>query len=83
MIVTVQTQPLGGRKDVAWIPVEVVRMTPDQTVGSNTLWTAEIRLPGPRAARPFRILIEEFEIYETGGDPKEQMRLVYADVLNL
>ncbi len=83
MVATVQTQPLGGEGDQAWIPVEVIRMNPDQTVGSDTLWTSQIALPAPRGSRPFRILIEEFEVYQTGGEPAEQRRLVYADVLNL
>jgi hypothetical protein len=83
MVATVQTQSLGGEGDQAWIPVEVFRMQPDQTVRADTLWTAQITLPAPRGSRPFRILIEEFEVYQTGGDPKEQTRLVYADELNL
>ncbi|HKE34476.1 MAG TPA: hypothetical protein VKB66_04710 [Candidatus Acidoferrum sp.] len=83
MVATVQTQPLGGGGDKAWIPVHTVRMTPDATVGADTLWTAQITLPAPRGSRPFRILIEEFEIYPTGGEREEQLRLVYADKLNL
>jgi hypothetical protein len=83
MVATVQTQPLGGQGDQAWIPVEAVRMQPDQTVGSDTLCMAQITLPAPRGARPFRILIEEFEVYATGGDPEKQTRLVYADTLDL
>jgi hypothetical protein len=58
-------------------------MTADQTVGSDTLWTAAITLPSARGSRPFRLLIEEYERFETGGTPTEQLRLVYADVLNL
>jgi hypothetical protein len=83
MLATVQTQPLGGEMSRAWIPVEVFRMQPDQPVGSDTLWTAQITLPSPRGSRPFRILIEEFEVYQTLGEPKDQTRLVYADELNL
>jgi hypothetical protein len=83
MVATVQTQSLGGGGDQAWIPVQGFRMQPDQTVGADTLWTVQITLPAPRGSRPFRILIEEFEVYQTGGDPKEQTRLVYADVLDL
>jgi hypothetical protein len=82
MVATVQTQPAGAG-DRAWIPVEAVRMNPDQTVGAATIWTAQITLPAPRGSRPFRILIEEFELYQTGGEPREQTRLVYADKLNL
>jgi hypothetical protein len=83
MTATVQTQALGGSGDMAWIPVELFRMKADQTVGADTLWTAQITLPAPRGSRPFRILIEEIEVYQTGGDPQEQTRLVYADELNL
>jgi hypothetical protein len=82
MLATVQTQPLGAG-DRAWVPVGVTRMTPDQTVGADTIWTAQITLPAPRASRPFRILIEEFEIYRTDVGGREQLRLVYADTLNL
>jgi hypothetical protein len=83
MVATVQTQSLGGEGEQAWIPVEAFRMQPDQTVGSDTLWMAQITLPAPRGSRPFRILIEEFEVYATGGDPEQQTRLVYADTLDL
>ena len=82
VLATVQTQPLGAG-DRAWVPIEAVRLTPDQTVGADTIWTAQITLPAPRASRPFRILIEEFEAYRTGDGAHEQLRLVYADTLNL
>ena len=81
MVATVQTQPLSGEANWAWISVEVFRMQADQTVGADTLWTAQITLPAPRGSRPFRVLIEEFEVYQTGGDPPEQTRLVYPMVM--
>jgi hypothetical protein len=82
MIATVQTQP-AGVGDRAWVPIDAVRMSADQTVGSDTIWTAPITLRAPRGSRPFRILIEEFEIYRTGDGAQEQLRLIYADTLNL
>lgn len=83
MTVTLQTQPLGGG-DLAWVPVSVMALTPDNSVGLSTLWTADITLPVPRGTRPFRLLIEEFEILPTDFDGKEQQqRLIYADVLQI
>ena len=81
VIAIVQTQPLGGG-DLAWIPVGEVALTAHSFSGPNTLWTARITLPAPRGSRPFRLLVQEFEVF---SDPAsgEQSRLVYADILNL
>jgi hypothetical protein len=70
MLATLQTQPLGGSGDKAWLPIDVVRMNLDQTVGADNLWTAQITLPAPRGSRPFRILLEEFELYQTDNEPE-------------
>jgi hypothetical protein len=83
MTATLQTQPLGGG-DLAWVPVSVMALTPDNSTGLNTLWTADITLPAPRGTRPFRLLIEEFETFPTDFDGKgQQRRLTYADVLQI
>ncbi len=81
MTATLQTQPLGGGH-LAWVPVSVMTLAPDNSAGLNTLWTADITLPAPRGTRPFRLLIEEFETFPTDFDGKgQQRRLIYADVV--
>ncbi len=81
MTATLQTQPLGGG-DLAWVPVSVTPLIPDNSAGLNTLWTADITLPEPRGARPFRLLVEEFEAFPTDFAGKgQQRRLIYADIL--
>jgi hypothetical protein len=82
MLATLQTQPIGSG-DLAWVPVGEFRLSAHTFGGPNTLWTAEITLPAPRGSRPFRLLIEEFEIFTKDVPGSEQPRLVYADVLNL
>jgi hypothetical protein len=80
--VTVQTQ--SGGPDGAWVPVGHVTLSAFNDVGARTLWTGPITLPAPRGARPFRLLIEEFETFRTYfTGPGQQRRLVYAEVLNL
>jgi len=82
MTATVQTQPLGAG-DLAWVPVSAVALTPHVFGGPDTLWTAAITLPAPRGSRPFRLLIEEFEVFTRDVAGSQQQRLVYADILNL
>jgi hypothetical protein len=82
MIAIVQTQPIGGG-DLAWVPVAETPLTPHTFGGPNTLWTAQITLPAPRGSRPFRLLIQEFEVFTKDVPGSEQQRLVYADILNL
>ena len=83
MAATLQMQPLGGG-DLAWVPVSIASLVPDNSVGLNTLWTAQINLPEPRGSRPFRLLIEEFESFPTDfQNTGRQNRLIYADVLSI
>jgi hypothetical protein len=82
MTATLQTQPAGGG-DLAWAPVSVFTLTPRTFAGPDTLWTAQITLPAPRGSRPFRLLIEEFEIYVRDFPGNQQRRLVYADIIDL
>ena len=82
MIATLQTQP-GTGGDVAWVPVSVIALTPHVFGGPDTLWTAQVTLPFPRGTRPFRLVIEEFEVFVRDLPGSVQRRLVYADVLDL
>ena len=82
MQITVETQPPGAG-NLAWTPVSIVALTPAPGPGATTLWTSPITLPHARGSRPFRLRIEEFEIYPTGTGNETQNRLVYADVLVL
>ncbi|MFL6708602.1 MAG: hypothetical protein ACJ8HI_10395 [Massilia sp.] len=81
---TVQTQPADAEGELAWVPVSVTPLRAAVGAGPDTLWTASMILPAPRGARPFRLLIEEFETYpvDTSGG-KTQTRLVYADTMQL
>jgi len=79
---TVQTQPPGGG-DLAWVPLAQIPLDPHAFGGPDTLWTAQITLPAARGSRPFRLLIQEFEIFIKDVPGSRQRRLVYADVLTL
>jgi len=83
MRVTLQTQPLGGGADAAWVPLGVTSMVPRVFGAPDTLWTAQLTLPAARGARPFRLLIEEFETFQRESYGVPQERLVYADILHL
>jgi hypothetical protein len=79
--VTVEMQPQGASGDLAWVPVSTIPLPPTKGPGQTTLWASAITLSAPRGSRPFRLRIEEFEIYPTGTPGQTQNRLVYADVL--
>jgi hypothetical protein len=82
MTATLEMQPPGGG-DLAWTPVTSIPLTPRTFGGPDTLWTAQITLPAPRGSRPFRLVIEEFEVYTRDVQGSQQQRLVYADILDL
>jgi hypothetical protein len=82
MTATLQTQPPGGG-DLAWVPATVFPLAPRTFGGPDTLWTSPITLPSPRGSRPFRLLIEEFEVFRRDVPRSRQRRLVYADTLDL
>jgi hypothetical protein len=82
MTATLQMQPPGGG-DLAWMPVASIPLTAHTFSGPDTLWTAHVSLPSARGSRPFRLVIEEFEVYTRDVPGSQQTRLVYADVLNL
>jgi hypothetical protein len=81
--VTLEAQPASSGGDLAWIPFFTMPLVASKGPGGITLWTTPITLPAPRGSRPFRLRIEEFEIYQTGTPGQTQNRLVYADVLPL
>ena len=81
--VTVEAQARNATGDAAWVPLSTQTLTPIRGPGATTLWTSPITLPAPCGARPFRLRLEEFEIYQTGAAGQSQQRLVYADVLKL
>lgn len=83
MTATVQMQPVGDSGDLAWVPVSITPLQARTFGGPDTLWSGPITLPAARGSRPFRILIEEFESFETDVFHNQQTRLVYADILNL
>jgi hypothetical protein len=82
MIATLQMQPAGGG-DLAWTPVAATPLTAHTFGGPDTLWTAHITLPAARGSRPFRLVIEELELFTRDTQGSQQPRLVYADILNL
>ena len=85
LIATVQEQvPGADGSDLAWIPASLTRLVATTYGGPETLWTANITLPVARGTRAMRLLIEEFEVYNTDVPSHiSQRRLVYADILNL
>jgi hypothetical protein len=83
MQVTVETQVKTSASDAAWVALSTQALAPIKGPGATTLWTSSITLPAPRSSRPFRLRLEEFEIYQTGTSGLSQKRLVYADVLKL
>jgi hypothetical protein len=82
MTATLEMQPAGNGGS-AWIPVASLSLTPNIFGGPDTVWTAQITLPAARGSRPFRIVIEEFEIYTRDVQGSQQQRLVYADIFDL
>lgn len=69
MNATLQTQAPGGGNQ-AWVPVSVTSLTANTFGGPDTLWTATITLPAPRGSRPFRLLLEEFEVFHQEWAPQ-------------
>jgi hypothetical protein len=82
MTATLQTQPAGAG-ELAWVPVAAITLVPHTFGGPDTLWTAQVTLPAPRGSQPFRVLIEEFEVFTRDILGSQQKRLVYADIMNL
>ena len=82
MLATLQMQAPGSG-DLAWTPVSSVSLTAHTFGGPDTLWTAQITLPAARGSRPFRLVIEEFEVFNLDLPGGPHPRLVYADALNL
>jgi hypothetical protein len=77
MFATLQMQAPGSG-DLAWIS-----LTAHTFGGPDTLRTAQITLPAARGSRPFRLVIEEFEVFNLDLPGGPHPRLVYADILNL
>jgi len=73
----------AGSGDLAWTPVTKTPLSAHTFGGPDTLWTAHITLPAARGSRPFRLVIEEFELFTRDIAGSRQSRLVYADILNL
>jgi hypothetical protein len=82
MRATLEMQPVGSG-DLAWTPVSSIPLIAHTFGGPDTLWTAHITLPAARGSRPFRLVIEEFELFTRDTQGSQQSRLVYADILNL
>ncbi|HEY3367006.1 MAG TPA: hypothetical protein VGK74_18290 [Symbiobacteriaceae bacterium] len=96
MEVSVEQKRDGVAGDLGWIPVPgatfplAVRDVdhPDMT------WSGQATLPEARGAKPFRLVIREYERFESDGSPQgfvvgfarinpTQRRLVYAAVLEI
>ena len=82
MTATLEMQPIGSGT-FAWTPVASIQLTPRTFGGPDTLWTASITLPAARSSRPFRLVIQEFEVYTQDVPGSQRQRLVYADILDL
>lgn len=50
---------------------------------SNSVWSGEIKIKGPKPGLRQRLLVEEFERHRTGATPVFGERLVFADTIEL
>jgi hypothetical protein len=76
--VLVQTQDPRLTGDLAWTtkggPVTLsIQMHSDNTA----TWTGDVTLPSARGSQPFRLVVQEFENYTSGG------KLIYADAVEI
>ena len=78
-----ETQPAGSNDDAAWVPVQTISLQRNDWFGPTRLWTAQITLPAPRSSQAFRLVIEEFEVFQRDREGVKTRRLVYADILNI
>jgi hypothetical protein len=65
--------------EAAWVPIAQIPLIASSSPASRTLWLAQVTLPQARGSRPFRLVIEEFEMFPH----QHTKRLVYADVLEI
>lgn len=69
--------------ELSWTTVPGSKPIPLPRTSSGE-WRGTVALPAPEA-KPYRIVIKEFEVFDTTGEPdtprKEERRLVYADAL--
>lgn len=89
--VAVERQSPGGDPDLGWVPAltEEVQLQASRTPAGDAMWRGRVKLPGPRGSEKFRIVIKEYEWFQTGeqitlGDRvirPEDKRLVYAEAL--
>jgi hypothetical protein len=89
--VTVETQSPGGDPDLGWVPAlaEDVRLQANRTTTGEAIWRGQVKLPGPRGSQKFRVVIKEYEWFQTGEQVTlaaqvarpEDKRLVYAEAM--
>lgn len=91
MYVAVEKQSQGDDPDLGWVPAltEEVRLQANRTTTGDAIWRGQVKLPAPRGSQKFRIVIKEYEWFQTGeqvtlGDRvvrPEDKRLVYAEAM--
>jgi hypothetical protein len=77
---------------LSWFPVKgEFSLEPHIEESSSITWRSPVKLPGPRTSKPYRLVIEEFELIPQdqiprhGGKPFIPIgrRLIYADIFEL
>ncbi|MCX7597622.1 MAG: hypothetical protein N2512_01955, partial [Armatimonadetes bacterium] len=89
--VAVEKQSPGGDPELGWVPVltEEVQLEAGRTATGDAMWRGRVKLPGPRGSEKFRIVIKEYEWFQTGEQVTlgaqvvrpEDKRLVYAEAM--
>ena len=74
--------------DLKWaaVPKSTVTLVPAYSAGEEVTWTGEVTLPAARGSRPFRIRIEEAELYVGPGGalaPVYVPRVTYIETLQI
>ncbi len=93
--VGIQTRDPQIPGELGWVPIEgtadqpnpcPLLLNPRAGDGTTRLWKWErngMRLPAPRRAKPFRIVVREYEIFESDFPELQRVpRIVYADAVD-
>ncbi|PGV73200.1 hypothetical protein [Bacillus thuringiensis] len=82
--VLIETRDPDATDEQGWLPVPnaIFALAPVQP---PTTWTGQISLPDPRRAKPYRLVIREYERFEVDGvsQNNSDRRLVFAAALEI
>lgn len=87
--VSVETSNAESKDEVTWLPTLEAPVKLQQASGAAR-WTGIVTLPGDRGAKPYRLVIREYEVFEAlqagitaPAMPQSSRRLVYADAIEV